>query len=1058
VAGIEAEEAAVRVRRAVAGYDYTFSVPKSVSVLWALADAGTKSRIVAAHHAAVTDVLGLMEREVAATRTGATGPDGAVAQVEVGGLVATGFDHYDSRAGDPQLHTHVVVSNKVRTLVDRKWRALDGRPMHAAVVALSEQYNAVLADRLTATLGVGWGQRDRGRDRNPAWEITGVPEQLISLFSSRSHAIETETDQLIDSYIARHGHRPSTATILKLRAQATLATRPDKTLRSLAELTTGWRERASGALGRDSGSWAAGLLTGTDQPLLLRAEDVPVGMLDAFGHSVVEAVAEKRSTWTTWNLHAEASRQTMGLRFATTADREAVVGLVVDAALGASLRLTPPEFASSPAEFQRAEGTSVFRPRHATVYTSAELLVAEDRLLELARTSTAPAVEPGVIDREAGRPDPEGRVLGEDQAAAVAAVATSGRAVDVLVGPAGAGKTTAMNALRRAWEARHGAGSVIGLAPSAAAAEVLGDDLGIATENTAKWLHDHDSTGAQLTSGQAVIIDEASLAGTRTLDRITTHAAQVGAKVLLVGDWAQLAAVDAGGAFGLLVRDRPDPPELSDVRRFAHPWERDATVRLRTGDPTVIDTYQAHDRISGGDTAAMVDAAYQAWLADLAAGRSSVMIAATTDTVTALNTTARLDRVTAGQVAATGAVRLHDGTDASAGDLVVTRRNDRRIASGRRWVRNGDRWTVTATHHDGTLTVRRAGPSGGSVTLAASYVAEHVELGYAVTAHRAQGSTTDTAHAVVAPSMTRETLYVAMTRGRHANNAYVVTDEPADEDHHHSPDEVTARSVLLGVLNRSGTELSAHETIEAEQQRWAGIAQLGAEYETLAATAQHHRWVNLVEGCGLTARQAAAVIASDAFGPLCAELRRAEANHHNPQALLARLVAAQGFSDARDLASVLHHRLADAVQHRPSRTRRAPRLIAGLIPPATGPMNDDLRQALNERDQLIEQRARALAVTALTSNEPWTRHLGPEPARDPQRRAAWLRFAETVAAYRDRYHITTPGPLSPPETAAQAADTARARAALANAQRLATPDRAHTRRRPTARTRNEPSL
>ena len=161
-------------------------------------------------------------------------------------------------------------------------------------------------------------------------------------------------------------------------------------------------------------------------------------------------------------------------------------------------------------------------------------------------------------------------MLGEDQADALMKVAVSGRMLDVLVGPAGAGKTTAMSALRRAWEKEHGAGSVVGLAPSAVAAQVLAEDLGIATENTAKWWQNHLTRGETFQSGQLVIIDEASLAGTLSLDRITHLAERAGAKALLVGDFAQLQSVDAGGAFGLLVNDRDDTPELVDVHRFVN--------------------------------------------------------------------------------------------------------------------------------------------------------------------------------------------------------------------------------------------------------------------------------------------------------------------------------------------------------------------------------------------------------------------------------------------------------------------------------------------------------
>lgn len=131
VAQIEAEEIKRGTRRAVAGFDYTFSVPKSASVLWAVADAGTQALIAQAHHAAIAEVVAFIEHEVATTRVGATRPDGSAAQVDVTGVIATAFDHYDSRAGDPHLHTHVVISNKVKTEQDGKWRSLDGRLMHA---------------------------------------------------------------------------------------------------------------------------------------------------------------------------------------------------------------------------------------------------------------------------------------------------------------------------------------------------------------------------------------------------------------------------------------------------------------------------------------------------------------------------------------------------------------------------------------------------------------------------------------------------------------------------------------------------------------------------------------------------------------------------------------------------------------------------------------------------------------------------------------------------------------------------------------------------------------
>src|SRR5690625_2052913 len=1043
VAQIEAEETKRGTRRAVAGFDYTFSVPKAASVLWAVADAGMQALIAQAHHAAIAEVVAFIEREVAATRVGATGIDGAAAQVNVTGVIATAFDHYDSRAGDPHLHTHVVISNKVQTAQDGKWRSLDGRPMHAAVVALSELHEAVFADHMTRMFRVEWETRDMGRDRNPAWAISAVPEALVSEFSTRSRHIEVEKNRLIDAYIEKHGRQPSTVTILKLRAQATLATRPEKQVRSLAELTSDWRTRATRLLGQDATRWAQGVAV-NPSAMLLRADDVPLDVIAEIGQAVVEVVGEKRSTWRHWNLHAEASRQLMGWRFASMVDREAITGLVVDSAENASLRLTPPELASSPVMFQRDDGTSRFRPKHSTVYSSETLLEAEDRLLQRSRATASPTVALTTVEQITRRPDADGRILSDDQAAALASIAVSGRTIDVLVGAAGAGKTTAMNALRHAWRAEHGTGSVVGLAPSAVAAQVLADDLGIATENTAKWWQNHLMYGTMFTAGQLVIIDEASLAGTHSLDRITALAEKAGAKVLLVVDYAQLQSVDAGGAFSLLVGDRDDAPELVDIHRFTNEWEKTASLDLRHGRTDIIDTYTLHDRVHGGDEDTMTDAAYTAWRADTNAGLVSVLIAETNETVTALNNRARADLILDGTLKADREVRLTDGSLAGVGDTIITRRNDRRLRTKDTWVRNGARWKITRVRNDGSLTIRAAGrPFGGAIVLPAAYAAEHVDLGYAVTAHRAQGITTDTAHIVVTATTTRENFYVAMTRGKNANHAYVALDRPDDahsEPHPGENSEATARSVLYGVMQHVGAELSAHETITAEQEHWGSIAQLAAEYETIAQAAQHDRWAGLLHESGLTTEQTEDVLASDAYGALSAELRRAEANHHDVDQLLPRLVQARSVEGAEDIASVLHARLAKATA-RPAgsgRTRKQPRLIAGLIPHADGPTSPDMRRALNERSKLIEQRADAVLDSALADNG-WVASLGPVP-EEPKALSVWAQQARVVAAYRDRYQIDGATPLGPvPEKIAQKIDRARAESAIARIRQLVQP-------------------
>ena len=259
---ISEEEVAKKPRTAVAGFDLTFSPPKSVSAIWGVADAGTQALIARAHHAAMRDTIALLEERVAVTRVGA----GGVAQMPIVGVIATAFDHYDSRAADPQLHTHVVVSNKVQG-EDGRWRTLDSRRLHKAAVALSESYNAFVSDHTARLLGVTWVPVDRGKDRNTGWEIEGVSPALIAEFSRRTtggvdgaEGIEQLKNRLIEQYVAKHGRQPSAATIAKLRQQATLETRPEKELHSLADLTADWRARAEVVLRKDAPTWAQHLL------------------------------------------------------------------------------------------------------------------------------------------------------------------------------------------------------------------------------------------------------------------------------------------------------------------------------------------------------------------------------------------------------------------------------------------------------------------------------------------------------------------------------------------------------------------------------------------------------------------------------------------------------------------------------------------------------------------------------------------------------------------------------------------------------------------------------
>ena len=955
---------------------------------------------------------------------------------------------------------------------------LDSRGLFKATVMLSELHQGVLSDLLTERLGWGWDGRPRCHSDRLRFEVTGVPEALMVEFSRRATAIEDAKNTLLTEFVAFHGRQPTSTEVLRLRQRATLETRPDKTHHGLSELTGEWQERAGRYVGRDPAAWVATLAGRNDLPLL-RSSDLAAAILDDAAGVAVQTVAERRATFSRSNLLAEVHRQLHGVRFASPDERIAVAERTADLAAARSLLVSAPELHATPERLRRADGTSRFRAKGHEVYTTATLLEAEARLLDVGRRTGGPAATTATVAVVTSA-DLPGRDhgLSLDQAVAIEQVATSGRVLDVLVGPAGTGKSTTMAGLRAAWATEHGPGSVLGLAPSAAAAEVLADELGIDTENTAKWLHEHrqeperaakvarlrralaepgrssrrdhalrcgvarleeEIASWRLRPGQLVVVDEASLAGTFALDELVTAAEQAGAKMLLVGDDAQLSAVEAGGMFAALVRDRDDlAPALSDVRRFHHGWEKTASVELRAGSTYAIDAYEAHGRISEGDRDQMLDALYHAWKKDTEAGLSSLMIAGHLGTANELNARARSDRIAAGAVSEAG-VTVAGGATAGVGDQVITRQNDRRLTTAKGWVRNGDQWTVTATHKDGSMTVARLHGTGRLV-LPAAYVAEHVELAYASTAHRAQGRTVDTAHAMVSPTTTREVLYVAATRGRESNRLYVDTHYDPDPatGHDGTAPPVTARETLAGVLCHEGADVAAHEMIRRAHDDAEGMERLSAEYLTLAAIAQAGRWDALLAQAGLTTDQLAEVQASDARGPLYAALRDADAHGLDVETAFPRLVAGRTLADADDIAAVLHHRVHRWTTAAAGRRRATDNLIAGLISRAQGATDPELATALAERDQAMEDRARTLAAQAVETRRLWVDALG-SPPTDPARRERWLREVSTVAAYRDRWHVTGSRPLGQQADAArteQAVQCRRAQAAIERAKAL----------------------
>ena len=1019
--------------KSVGGFDLTFSPTKSVSVAWALADRATREVIERCHHAALGEVLAYAEREIFRSRSGTRG----CVEEEIRGVVAASFTHFDSRSADPQLHDHVVVLNRVQSRRDGVWRTLDSRGLFAAAVTLSELHQGVLADLLSAELGWGWDAQRRRSSPVPKWEVAGVTTTLMDEFSTRTTTILAAKDRLIAQFEEDHGRAPTDVEVLKLRQSATLATRRAKTGASLAELTRRWSARAMPYLETEPTAWVAELAGHAIAPLTSAALDDAV--LRDVATTALEIISARRSTFSRANVLAEVLRQLQGVRFAAPAERILAATRATELATAQALLLTTPDLHHTPRVLRRADGSSRFAATGHWLYTTTALLDAEARLLDASGRTGAAVVSDATAARAAALPL-AGRAfaLSADQAGAVARITTSGRALDLLVGPAGTGKSTAMAALRAAWESEHGAGSVVALAPSAAAAQVLGEDMGVEADNLAKWLYEHrqhatrtrelaalrervrarrgaasprllarlarheaDLARWTLREGQLVVIDEASLAGTFALDEITGAARDARAKVVLVGDDAQLSSVEAGGMFRTLVRQRGDDvATLVDVRRFAAVWERDASLGVRQGSRAALAAYADHERVTGGPREAMLDTLYDAWRADVEAGRDAVMLAGDAATVAELNARARAERVARGVVTGEGVEVA--GSLAGVHDVVVTRENDRRLRAGSGWVRNGDRWTVTGTQRDGSLRVTRVGGEG-AVVLPACYVREHVELAYATTVHRAQGRTVECAHAFVSPTTTREVLYVALTRGSASNHLYVDTCYDPDPDTGH--DELTApRSaidVLGDVLGREGADESATDVIRRLQTR--SIAELVAQYETIVTLAQGPQWGEVLGRSGLDDVELARLQASSAYPVLLAHLRDAQSRGFDPDVELPLLVTGRSFDDADDLATVLTHRVARYVSAAGLLDPPPSELVAGLFARPRGITDPDVLLAITDRVIAIEQRANVLATTAIEHRDNWVADFG--DAATANRADQWLDEVATGAAYRDRWGL-----------------------------------------------------
>jgi conjugative relaxase-like TrwC/TraI family protein len=770
------------VVRAVAGFDATFSAPKSLSVLWALTD---DDRLLAAHDTAVTSALAHLERFGSTTRvrstTGRLHPDSQ-------GLTMAMFRQTTSRSDDPQIHTHVVISGKVRT-EDGRWMALDARYLKKHQRMLGGLYQSVLRNELAHEFGVAWRPITAGQA-----EIEGMPDELLAVFSKRSEQVEHATTVKVDEFRLRQGRDPNEWELGAIKREAAVDTRRTKSGNGVPELLTRWHREASN--------------TGWDPPSLLDAVSAAARVAgpepDRIG--VDEIVAALSTSGSTWNRAQIVSAVCDAARPQAAIDGERwahVIERVTDSIIERCVELDP---ADAAAPRRRSDGRSLWLEPISTHLTIEPILREEEFVLTWAiDVHTEPGQPSRTVDR-AG--------LDVLQAAAAAAVAGHDRLV-LVVGPAGAGKTTMLRAAVD--DLRERDREVFGVTPSAKAARVLERETGILCDTLAKLLYEWHRDDRppepryQLAAGATVLVDEAGMVSTPALARLVALAAQCDWRLALIGDHYQLQAVGRGGLFHELCKSS-DVYELSRIHRFREPWEAAASLKLRQGDPRALDAYIAHDRVHPGSFEEHLATITETWLTVTHADNTVAVVCSSNDHVDAVNSAVQHARVQRGELNPTRMAPIGGGEHAAVGDVVVTRRNDRTIlTSENEPVRNRELWRIAATAADGSLTVSAISARGVAV-LPATYVREHVRLGYAATEHGYQGETVTVALELASAATTRRGLYSGATRGTDDNHILVVTDS-------HNINE--ARDVLEHVLasDRADTPATTQRRQLAELDR-----------------------------------------------------------------------------------------------------------------------------------------------------------------------------------------------------------------------------------------------
>ncbi len=706
-------------------FDLTFTAPKSVSVLAAVGDESIRRAVLAAQAAGARAGLDYLERRACFVRRGRNG----ITVLPGQGFAGAMYLHEMARSGDPHLHAHLVIANRVKG-PDGRWSAPDMRPVFAEAKTAGTIAEAVMRDALTRSLGVEWGPV-----RNGIAELAGVPTTVCEHFSRR-HA------EIVDEATAR-GYASARGIDVIQRE-----TRDRKRVISRDRAAGEWRARAA-----EHGFGARELAA-----LIGRSRGGDAGQRQA---------------------ELDACRSRMlgpaGLtqRSAHFTRREVIQALAEAHPAGASagvLEALADDFLTTSCVPLVAARVEPNRGHQEALFSTPDMLRCEVRLLE-----TAAGVDPhgglvaagDAVERAiAARP-----TLGADQAAAVRHLCSGDARVRVMEARAGTGKTFALEAVREAYEGSNI--SVMGVSWQGQAADVLQRDAGIPSQ-TAALLLDRIARGDEeaIPAGAVIVCDEASMMPTRALERLASEAARRCARLILVGDRAQLPAIDAAGGFAAL-GDRLGSAGLTENRRQRTDLQRQVAGRLAEGHPgEALALLAEHGCLIGFDDArdarsALVEAWAETSLFDPASG---LILAHDRHEVAVLNQMAREALDGAGLL---GPSRLvASGREWAPGDRLVCRRNDYRLG-----VRNGTRGTVLEIDAASRALIVRT-DEGAAVRLPEQYLGD-VHHGYALTGHISQGATVERTYLLATPERGgKEWAYVAASRQRVDLSLFAVHHEP----------------------------------------------------------------------------------------------------------------------------------------------------------------------------------------------------------------------------------------------------------------------------------------